>query len=195
MVPLRTDADLPLDRIGGKAASLVRLARAGFPVPDGWFLTSEFFESWTARLGQSDEWREVCRLAADSMRREGRAGLTAACDAVKARARELVLDARQQRVLESLDAAVGEDVFAVRSSSPEEDLAEASFAGLYDTVLGVTGDRLEDAIRRCFVSCLDARVVIYKQERNLPVDVPRIAVVVQQQVASDVSASRSRSTR
>ena len=187
MVPLRTDADLPRDQIGGKAASLVRLARAGFPVPDGWLLTTEFFESWTARLGQSDEWREVCRLAADSMRSEGRAGLTAACDAVKARARELVLDARQQRVLESLDAAVGDDVFAVRSSSPEEDLAEASFAGLYDTVLGVTGDEVEDAIRRCFVSCLDARVVIYKQQRNLPVDVPRIAVVVQQQVASDVS--------
>ncbi len=187
MVPLRTDADLPLDRIGGKAASLVRLARAGFPVPDGWLLTSAFFKSWTARLGQSDEWREVCRLAADSMRREGPAGLTAACDAVKERARALVLDARQQGVLESLDAAVGDDVFAVRSSSPEEDLAEASFAGLYDTVLGVTGDRLEDAIRRCFVSCLDARVIIYKQQRNLPVDVPRIAVVVQQQVASDVS--------
>ena len=96
MVPLRT-ADLPLDQIGGKAASLVRLASAGFPVPDGWLLTTEFFESWTARLGQSDEWREVCRLTADSMRSEGRAGLTAACDAVKARAREMVLDARQQR--------------------------------------------------------------------------------------------------
>ena len=187
MVPLRTDADLPLDRIGGKAASLVRLAKAGFPVPDGWLLTSDFFAPWTARLGQSEEWREVCRLAAVSTQRDGRTRLTAACDAVKRHARDLVLDAEQHGVIETLTDALDDAVYAVRSSSPEEDLAEASFAGLYETVLGVTGDRLEDAIRRCFVSCLDARVVIYKQQRNLPVDVPRIAVVVQQQVASEVS--------
>ena len=40
-----------------------------------------------------------------------------------------------------------------RSSSPEEDLAGASFAGLYETVLNVEAADLEDAVRRCFLSC------------------------------------------
>jgi len=187
MVPLRTESDLPLARIGGKAASLVRLARAGFPVPDGWLVTSEFFASWIDALSESSEWQEVCALASAVPASDGGAGLRAACDAAKTRAQRLVLDGRQRRVLEEIAAALGDGVCAVRSSSPEEDLAEASFAGLYETVLGVTGQTLDGAIRHCFASCLDGRVAIYKQQRHLPVDVPRIALVVQLQVASDVS--------
>ena len=187
MVPLRTESDLPLALIGGKAVSLVRLARAGFPVPDGWLVTSEFFESWTDALIDSPEWQEVCALAGAAPASDGGVRLRAACEAVKVRARMLVLDGRQQRVVEEIAAALGDAVCAVRSSSPEEDLAEASFAGLYETVLGVTPHALEDAIRHCFASCLDGRVASYKQQRHLPVDVPRIALVVQQQVASDVS--------
>ena len=187
MVPLRTESDLPLALIGGKAASLVRLARAGFPVPDGWLVTSEFFASWSDALSDSPEWQEVCSLAGAAPTRDGSARLRAACEAVKTRASTLVLDGRQQRVVEGIAAALGDRVCAVRSSSPEEDLAETSFAGLYDTVLGVTANALEDAIRHCFASCLDGRVAIYKQYQHLPVDVPRMALVVQQQVASDVS--------
>ena len=187
MVPLRTESDLPLALIGGKAVSLVRLARAGFPVPDGWLVTSEFFESWTDALIDSPEWQEVCALAGAAPASAGGVRLRAACEAVKVRARALVLDGRQQRVVEEIAAALGDAVCAVRSSSPEEDLAEASFAGLYETVLGVTPHALEDAIRHCFASCLDGRVASYKQQRHLPVDVPRIALVVQRQVASDVS--------
>ena len=187
MVRLRTASDLPLAQVGGKAASLVRLARAGFPVPDGWLVTSEFFRSWTDVLGDSPEWQEVRSLANAASATDGRTQLTAACHAVKARARGLVLDGDQQRVVAEIAAALGDGVCAVRSSSPEEDLADASFAGLYETRLSVTGNGLEDAIRYCFASCLDARVAIYKQQRHLPVDMPRIALVVQQQVASDVS--------
>ena len=187
MVPLRTESDLPLALIGGKAWSLVRLARAGFPVPDGWLVTSEFFESWTDALSDSPEWQEVCVLAGAAPASDSGVRLRAGCEAVKVRARALVLDGRQQRVVEEIAAALGDTVCAVRSSSPEEDLTEASFAGLYETVLGVTPHALEDAIRHCFASCLDGRVAIYKQQRHLPVHVPRIALVVQQQVASDAS--------
>src|SRR5262249_38103310 len=51
-------------------------------------------------------------------------------------------------------------LFAVRSSSPHEDLEGASFAGGYETVLGVTAERLRDAIKRCFLSALDHRVCV-----------------------------------
>ncbi len=43
--------------------------------------------------------------------------------------------------------------YAVRSSATAEDLAEASFAGQHDTVLGCIGlDAVLDAVRACFAS-------------------------------------------
>ena len=51
-------------------------------------------------------------------------------------------------------------IFAVRSSSPEEDLEGSSFAGGYETVLGVTVANIEKAVVQAFVSCLDERVAV-----------------------------------
>ena len=75
----------------------------------------------------------------------------------------------------------------MRSSSPDEDLENASFAGGYVTVLGVSLDEIEDAVRECFISCLDERVVLYKAQQGIDVHDPRIAVLVQRQIESDVS--------
>ena len=87
----------------------------------------------------------------------------------------------------ALGQFVEETLLAVRSSSPEEDLATASFAGGYETTLGVTRKTLEAALVSCFTSLLDERVVTYKQQNQLPLDNPRIAVIVQQQIASEAS--------
>ena len=48
--------DLSIAEIGGKAASLVRLSRAGFRVPEGAVLPASWFSSWWAELKQTDAW-------------------------------------------------------------------------------------------------------------------------------------------
>jgi rifampicin phosphotransferase len=53
--------------------------------------------------------------------------------------------------------------FAVRSSATAEDLAGASFAGQYETVLDVVPEGLPDAVRRVFASAASARVAAYRQ--------------------------------
>jgi pyruvate,water dikinase len=53
--------------------------------------------------------------------------------------------------------------FAVRSSAAAEDLAGASFAGQYETVLDVGLDELPDAVRRVVDSAASARVSAYRQ--------------------------------
>jgi pyruvate,water dikinase len=53
--------------------------------------------------------------------------------------------------------------FAVRSSASAEDLAGASYAGQYETVLDVRLDELPDAVRRVFDSAASARVSAYRQ--------------------------------
>jgi pyruvate,water dikinase len=53
--------------------------------------------------------------------------------------------------------------FAVRSSATAEDLAGASFAGQYETVLDVGLDELPSAVRRVLDSAASARVAAYRQ--------------------------------
>ena len=55
---------------------------------------------------------------------------------------------------------------AVRSSSPEEDLEGASFAGGYKTILGATKSNLKESILEAFISCLDERVFAYKKNKG-----------------------------
>jgi rifampicin phosphotransferase len=104
--------------LGTKAASLARLAGAGFPVPAGVVLT------------------------------------TAAADWDQAYAR-----------LRSAAGELGgpEQRFAVRSSASAEDLAGASFAGQYETVLDVGLDELPQAVRQVVDSAASARVAAYRQ--------------------------------
>jgi hypothetical protein len=57
LVPLSTPDTAVLDRVGGKAASLIRLQQAGFDVPEGVVLTTQFFSPWITQIQASHEWR------------------------------------------------------------------------------------------------------------------------------------------
>jgi pyruvate,water dikinase len=69
--------------------------------------------------------------------------------------------ARLRRVAAALSGP--DQRFAVRSSATAEDLAGASYAGQYETVLHVRLDELPDAVRRVFDSAASARVSAYRQ--------------------------------
>ena len=175
------DTPLPAaGEIGSKGLSLITLYQAGLPVPNGFVLTVSFFEPWIVLLKATPAWKNF--LVADQ------AGLREACQRLKHISSGYELNPEQKkRLREALFAFEEKTLFAVRSSSPEEDMAGASFAGCYETVLGVSPDRLEAAIHTTFASCLDARIIAYKRERGFDDIEPRIAVVVQEQVASEVS--------
>lgn len=176
-----SDSPLPsLDQVGGKGLSLIRLFQAGFPVPPGFILTTAFFEPWLVLLKATPAWKQF--LTADQ------ASLRDACQRLKAISAGYELSTEQKkRLREALIVFDEKTLFAVRSSSPEEDLGSASFAGGYETVLGVTADRLEAEIHTVFATCLDARIVTYKHERGLAAAEPRIAIVVQEQIASEAA--------
>ncbi|MEZ0368350.1 MAG: PEP/pyruvate-binding domain-containing protein, partial [Candidatus Sericytochromatia bacterium] len=53
--------------------------------------------------------------------------------------------------------------------------------------LGVRPAGLEAAVRTAFASCLDQRVMLYKQQHGFDPHQPRIAVVVQRQIASEIA--------
>lgn len=82
-----------------------------------------------------------------------------------------------------------EFVVAVRSSAVDEDGATASFAGQHETYLNIIGaDAIIEAITRCWESARSERALEYRRQQGLSVNRPQLAVLVQQLVASDVSA-------
>jgi phosphohistidine swiveling domain-containing protein len=81
---------------------------------------------------------------------------------------------------------LGPGPVAVRSSGIAEDLADASYAGQYETVLGVEGlEAVAAAVRRCWASATAARVAAY--ERGRSAGPPRMAVLIQRLVPADAA--------
>ncbi len=137
---------LQLDVAGGKGAGLARLLRDGFPVPEGFVVTTDAYRATKAEVLPP----ELAKALA--------AVLEPGC------------------------------AYAVRSSATAEDLAEASFAGQHDTVLGCTGlDAVLDAVRACFASLWGDRAVAYRRDRGIPADGIAMAVVVQRMVAAQAA--------
>ncbi|OIQ26551.1 PEP/pyruvate-binding domain-containing protein [uncultured Vibrio sp.] len=166
-----------LNQVGGKAQSLIRSTKAGLPVPAGLALSVNFFEPWTASIKQSQAWRA---LIDDTTIKH--------CDAVKALAQALRFsDVQKQHFSEALSEFEQTEVFAVRSSSPEEDLKGTSFAGMYETFLGTPKSDLEETIAMAYSSMFDFRVIEYKRKHGMSADNSAISIIVQKQMASEVS--------
>jgi rifampicin phosphotransferase len=141
---------------GRKAATLARLHRSGFPVPEGVVLVADALDQALA---------EACLPANAS------AKAVAAIDVPAEIAAGLLVAVRRWRGAP----------LAVRSSAADEDLASASYAGLYTTVLDVTGeDRLLEAVRRCWASAFGELVRAYRTKPES--DATRLAVLVQPMV-------------
>jgi rifampicin phosphotransferase len=172
-----------LDQVGGKALALMQMAGAGMPVPPGFVLTADFFEPWIDSLRHSLAWAEMTNADIN--------GMGHATKALQGLCRNLQFTEQQKSELENTLKTFREinhgHLFAVRSSSPEEDMEGASFAGGYETTLGVIADDIEAAILHSFTSGFDERVFLYKREHGFKLDQPRIAVVVQQQVDADAA--------
>ena len=76
-------------------------------------------------------------------------------------------------------ADLGEPLVAVRSSATIEDLAEGSFAGQFETVLGVRGpEAVARAVRRCWASLSGPTAAAYRAYHEIDAEAA-MAVVVQ----------------
>ena len=77
---------------------------------------------------------------------------------------------------------------AVRSSATSEDSAEASFAGQYQTVLGVASkDELAKAVQTCWKSAATNAVASYQKDREVSSSGFAMAIVVQEMVQATVA--------
>ena len=187
MVAWLDDADVQRDRIGGKAASLNRLAAFGFRIPPGFCLTTDAFAIQAASLPGSGILRSDPNALLDSSTRVALVEAMIAGPLSDAVAVGLAGPlARLVRL--RLGEFGGPPLLAVRSSGVAEDSAAASFAGLHDTELGLTADQVGPAVLRCWASLWSERAVGYRAGRGLALDGDAMAVVVQALVPARAAA-------
>lgn len=171
--------------VGGKNASLGEMMAAGLPVPPGFALTTEAYDTLWRRPGLREE--------VDA--------LLAKVDASDPAAVEPISAAIRQRIEAApVDPAVAEAVagaydllcrncaadalpVAVRSSASAEDLPDASFAGEHDSFMWVRGpDDVLASVVRCWSSLYTARAICYRIQTGHDSEALRMSVGVQKMV-------------
>jgi pyruvate, water dikinase len=178
MIPLSDAAALDAGRVGPKAARLARLRLAGLPVPDGICLEARAYHDALAAGGVAEAAREFARAERPEGRRLAlaiRLGLTRAAPPAQ-------LTAALVSAWQALGAGPGAPV-AVRSSALLEDTAETSFAGQFETFLGVdsTADLLT-AVRACWAALWATRALRYMRAHGVDPAATAMAVLVQRLV-------------
>jgi pyruvate,water dikinase len=157
---------------GGKGYALGRLARARFPVPAGFVITTDAYHDYMRANGLDDLLSRIVNEDAAARSRR-----------IEALFESLPLPSELQAEIESAYSALNVDRVAVRSSATAEDGRAASFAGQYETFLDVA-DRaaLLIAVRRCWASLWGERALAYRERMSRTQATIAMAVVVQQMV-------------
>src|SRR5215210_2905706 len=171
--------------VGGKAANLGELIRAGLPVPPGFCVTTAAYELVAGDAGLRRILDDLAETPPEDVARL--AELAAAARAA------LLAAPVPKDVIEAIGEAYrglgdGDEPVAVRSSATAEDLPTASFAGQQDTYLNVVGtEALVEAVRSCWASLWTDRAVSYRASNGIDPRGVRLAVAVQRMVEAEVA--------
>ena len=192
VLPLN-DPQATLETVGGKGASLARLANAGLPVPSGFHVTTDAYRAFVAAndlqprilaaLAGINATDPSALEAASARIHQFFAAASISADiaaAVRAAYTEL---SNGQPASDNRQASV-----AVRSSATAEDLPEASFAGQQETFLNVSGaDEVLTATVKCWASLWTARAIGYRGRQGIAPESVALAVVVQLLVPAEAA--------
>ena len=152
IIPLNTSNPPSISDVGGKGFSLVKLTSLNLNVPPGIILTVNFFSSWLTAIKSTPLYQTFLN-SKTSNDEEYKSIL----DQIKSWSLSNLKLSKNDlenisKMLSNQDENYTKAIYAVRSSSPEEDLEGASFAGGYETYLGVTFTNLEGFILKAFIS-------------------------------------------
>jgi rifampicin phosphotransferase len=180
------DVSATLELVGGKGASLARMARADLPIPPGFHITTAAYRRFVA----DNRLQEQIIAAVSSVASDQPATLEAAAKQIASLfSTNAIPDDIVAAILQAYSKLEGgEQAVAVRSSATAEDLPEMSFAGQQETYLNMRGEAMVlDAIRRCWASLWTARAISYRARHKIAPQDVSLAVVVQELVPADAA--------
>ncbi|MFH1520013.1 MAG: phosphoenolpyruvate synthase [Candidatus Micrarchaeota archaeon] len=176
-----------LAEAGGKGANLGEMYQNGFPIPNGFVVTSGAYvkhleannlvEGITEILGNLDVDDNDALMAASEKIKERIINGTVPNDVVN----DIL------RSYKELNEMTGRQCYvAVRSSATAEDLPTASFAGQQSTYLNVFGaENVVESVKECWASLFEPRAIFYRVENKFEHMKVMLAAVVQMMVQSE----------
>jgi len=185
VIPLADANDEDERLVGGKAARLGALLRAGLRVPPGVCVTTTAYDRFVDGAGLRGKLHmELGRKPFETMRWEE---IWDAALRLRGAFLATPLPAEVAAAIRTALAGLGDDEpLAVRSSAVGEDAPGRSFAGLHESIVGVRGvGAVLDAVRVVWASLWSDAALLYRHELALDPMRSRMAVVVQVVVGAD----------
>ncbi len=173
--------------IGGKAFQLSRLSTSGYKIPRGFVITVNAYRDFVGfnRLQEKIAF-ELGRKRFADMRWEE---MWDAALRIRSAfmAGEYPNDLKNAIINQAKSLDLSKKLVA-RSSSPKEDSASASFAGLHESIIGIkTVSDLLKAIKQVWASLWSDAALLYQRELGLNPMSSTMAVVVQELIQEPVS--------
>ena len=166
---------------GSKGASLAQMSKLGLPVPPGFIISTQAFQTITRKISAELKIIQNQKTIASK-------AIQKASENISKIILEHELSPTITSQITKAYAALGKPAVSVRSSSTAEDLADASFAGQYDTYLNVTNiDALIHSLKKVWISLYSPHAIGYRQRNNISNNKAKMAVVVQQQIAPNAA--------
>jgi rifampicin phosphotransferase len=180
-----TERDHP--RVGGKFLALSRMAKEGLHVPNAICIVAEVYERHISSSGLRERiLLELTRKSFEEMRWEEM------WDA-SLRIRNMFLTTPllpdiYSGLREAIEREFHDKSAVVRSSAPGEDSSNASFAGIHESYVNVTGtENILDHVQKVWASLWSDAALLYRQELGLAVETSAMAVIVQEIIDGDRS--------
>ncbi len=180
------DVARPIDEtaVGPKATSIIRLSRLGFAAPAGFCITGTAFRE---HLEQNNLTARI-KSDLDKLTKTGPGFKTEILSSLRQAIINVPLIPEIQQEIEKHYRTLNADRVAVRSSCIAEDLPGHSFAGQYDTYLGIANlkDCIE-AVKKCWASLWTLRAYEYRERNGFDHLKINMAVIVQSLIPADTS--------
>jgi pyruvate,water dikinase len=183
VVQLASAAATDAERFGPKAANQALLGRAGLPIPEGFCVDAEAYRLQLASLASSAEVAEALG-SDDAQARRQLARLR-----IGLYEQPIVPDVLEP-LLEAWCTLTGMagPVTAVRSSALGEDRAGSTFAGQFESFIGLESEaEFLTAVRACWAALWSSRALRYMAGHGLDPTATAMAVLVQPMVAARAS--------
>lgn len=174
-----------LPYVGGKGANLGEMTKAGFPVPQGFCVTTWAYRIFFQNSIEMNElFNQLERINPDDLEQIRQLG-----QRIREQLNFIPMpEDIKSAVLQDWEITGKDKAYAVRSSATAEDLPTASFAGQQDTYLNIRGpEQLLKAVQNCWASLFTDRAITYRAKNNFDHRSVFLSVVVQQMVFPEVA--------
>ena len=173
-----------MEKHGGKATNLAKLANLGFHVPNGFSISTDAFiqmvkkeenvTSLLRKVDKSDDFEEILDISGLLQR------IIVDCEIPESLVTEISHGLEKLKTTE-----VG---FAVRSSATIEDRSDISFAGQAESYLcRKNHPDIIDSVKKVWQSAFSERALIYLKTKEIPLTQVKMAVLIQEMIPAKIS--------